>query len=73
MKNTFADNKRKILSNILMLVFAEMRITYLTSLKKLSGSGRYDSGIPVPGVTVEKQKKKTKWMLTPSDCLSLWF
>ena len=33
-------------------------------IEKLSGSGRDDNDIPIPGVTVEKQKKETKWMLT---------
>ena len=30
---------------------------------KLSGSGRDDNCIPIPRVTVERQKKETKWML----------
>ena len=33
-------------------------------IEKLSGSGRDDNDIPIPGVTVERQKKETKWMLT---------
>ena len=33
-------------------------------IEKLSGSGRDENGIPIPGVTVERQKKETKWMLT---------
>ena len=32
--------------------------------EKLSGSGREDNDIAIPGVTVERQKKETKWMLT---------
>ena len=33
-------------------------------IEKLSGSGRDDNGNPIPGITVERQKKETKWMLT---------
>ena len=33
-------------------------------IEKLSGYGRGDNGIPIPGVTVERQKKETKWMFT---------
>ena len=32
-------------------------------IKKLFGSGRDDNSIPIPGVTTERQKKETKWML----------
>ena len=33
-------------------------------IEKFSGSGRYDNGNPISGVTVERHKKETKWMLT---------
>ena len=33
-------------------------------IEELSGSGRDGNHIPIPGVTVERQKKETKWMLT---------
>ena len=33
-------------------------------IEKLSGSGRHDNCNPIPGVTVERQKKETKWMFT---------
>ena len=33
-------------------------------IEKLSGSGREDNGNPIPCVTVERQKKETKGMLT---------
>ena len=29
-----------------------------------TGSGRDDNGIRIPGITVERQKKETKWILT---------
>ena len=38
-----------------------MRINFI---KKLSGSGKDDNGIPIPGITLERQKKEAKWMLT---------
>ena len=34
-------------------------------IEELYGSGRDDNGIPIPGVRVERQKKETKWMITP--------
>ena len=33
-------------------------------IEKLPGSRSDGNGIHIPGVTVERQKKKTKWMLT---------
>ena len=56
MKNPFAGNKCKILSK---------------HFGVLSGSGRDDNGIPIPGVTVERQNRD-KMDTHPSDCLSLW-
>ena len=47
-----------------MLVFSEMRIILIKSLRKLFGSGRDNSSVPTPGVTAGRQKKKTKFMLT---------
>ena len=48
-----------------MLVFAEIRIAWLTLQKKYLDLQEMiiNNGITVPGVTVERQKKETKWTL----------
>ena len=64
MKNPFADNKYKILSKHFDVGPCRNTNYIINIIEKLSGFGRDDNGIPIPGVTAEKQKKKTKWMLT---------
>ena len=61
MKNPLADNKCKIFSKHCGVGLCR-NANYIA--EKLSGSGRDENGIPIPGVTVERQKKKMKWMLT---------
>ena len=60
MNNLFADNRCKILITHLVLTFAEMRTNIVNIIEKLSGSGRDDNGILIPGVTVERHKMETK-------------
>ena len=64
MESPFADNKCKIFSK--QFGFALWRnANYIVNIiEKLSGSGRDDNGIPVTGITIEREKKETKWMLT---------
>ena len=65
MKNPFADNRCKILSKHSSVGLCKNANYIVNIIEKLSGSGRDDnSGNPIPGVTVERQKKETKWMLT---------
>ena len=64
MKNPLADNRCKILSNHFAVGLCRNANYIVNIIKKLSRSGRDDSGIPIPVVTVERQKKETKWMLT---------
>ena len=64
MKNPFADSRCKILSKHFG-VGLWRNVNYLVNIiEKLSESGTDDNGIPIPDVTVERQKKETKWMLT---------
>ena len=64
MKNPFADNKCKILSKHFGVGLSR-NVNYIVNVNdNLSGSGRDDNGIPIPSITVERQKKETKWMLT---------
>ena len=63
MKYPFADNKCKILSKHFGAGLCRNANYIANIIKKLSGSGRDDNGIPIPGVTVERHKKETKWML----------
>ena len=63
-KNPFADNKCNILSKHFGVCLCRNAYYIVNIIEKLSGSGRDDSGITVPGVTVARQKKETKWMLT---------
>ena len=60
MNNLFADNRCKILIKHLVLTFAEMQTNIVNIIEKLSGSGRDDNGILIPGVTVERHKMETK-------------
>ena len=64
MKNPFADNKCKIHSIDFCVGRCRDSNYIVNIIEKLPGSGKDDNGIPVPGVTVERQKKDTKWMLT---------
>ena len=64
MKNPFADNRYKILSNHFGVGLCRNANYIVNMIEKLSGFERDDNGIPIPGVTVERQKKETKWMLT---------
>ena len=64
MKNPFADNKCNILSKHFGVGLCR-NVNYIVNIiENLSGSGRDDNGIPIPGVAVERQKKEAKWMLT---------
>ena len=64
MKNPCADNRCKILSKHFSVGLCKNANYIVNIIEKLSGSGRDDNGNPIPGVTVERQKKETKWMLT---------
>ena len=64
MKNPFADNRCKIPSKHFSVDLCKNANYIVSIIEKSSRSGRDDSGNPVPGVTVERQKKETKWMLT---------
>ena len=64
MKNPFADNKCKILSKHFGVGLCRNASYIVNIIEKLSRLGRDDKGIPISGVTVERQKKETKWMLT---------
>ena len=64
MENPFADNRCKILSKRFSAGLCRNASYIVNITEKLSESGRDDNGIPVPGVTVGKQKKETKRMLT---------
>ena len=63
MKNQFADNRCKILSKHFSVGLCRNANYKVNIIEKLSGSDRDDNGIPIPGITVERQKKETKWML----------
>ena len=64
MKNPFADNRCKILSKHFGVGLCRNANYIVNIIEKLSGSERDDNGIPILGVTVEGEKKETKWMLT---------
>ena len=72
MKNPYADNKCKILSKHFSADLCRNANYIVNIIEKLSGSGRDDSGIPIPGVTVESHKKVEEMDAHPSDCSSLW-
>ena len=63
-KNPFAYNRCKILSKHFSVGLWKNTNYTVNIIEKLSGSGRDDNGNPIPGITVERQKKGTKWMLT---------
>ena len=62
--NPFADNRCKILSKHFSIGLRKNANYIVNIIEKLSGSGRDDNGNPIPGITVERKKKETKWMLT---------
>ena len=64
MKNPFADDRYKILSKHFSVGLCRNANYIVNTIEKLSGSGRDGNGIPVPGVTVEREKRGTKWMIT---------
>ena len=64
MKNPFVDNKCKIRTKHFCIGLCRNANYIVSIIEKLSGSGRDGNGIPIPGVTFERQKKETKWMLT---------
>ena len=64
MKNPFADNTCKILCKHFGVGLCRNANYIVSIIEKLSGSGRDGNLIPIHGVTVARQKKKTKWMLT---------
>ena len=64
MKNPFADNRCNILSKHFSVGLCKNANYIVNIIEKLSGSGRDGNGNSIPGVTVERQKKETKWMLT---------
>ena len=62
MKNPFADNKCKILCKHFGVAICRNANYIVNIIEKLPGSGRDNNGIPIPGITNERQKKETKWM-----------
>ena len=64
MKNPFADNRCKTLSKHFGVGLCRNASYIINIIEKLSGSGRDNNDIPILGVTVERQNKETKWMLT---------
>ena len=64
MKNPFADNRCKILRKHFSVGLCKNANYIVNIIEKLSVSGRDDNGNPISGVTVERQKKETEWMLT---------
>ena len=59
MKNPFVDMACKILSKHVGVGLCRNPNYIVNIIEKLSGSGRDDNGTPIPGVTVEIQKKET--------------
>ena len=64
MKNPSADNKCLILSKYFCVGSCRNSNYVVNIIDKLSGPRRDENGIPIPGVTVERQKKETKCILT---------
>ena len=63
-RNLLDDDRCKIRSKHFGVGLCRNANYIVNITEKLSGSGRDDNGIPIPGVTAERQKKETKWMLT---------
>ena len=64
MRNPFAANGCKILSKHFCVDLCRNANYIVNSIKKVSGSGKDDNGIPISDVIVQRQKKESKWMLT---------
>ena len=64
MKNPLTDNNCKIFNKHFGVGLSRNANFIVNIFEKLSGSGRDDNGIPIPYVTVVRQKKKTNWMHT---------
>ena len=56
MENQFADNRYRILSKHFGVGLFRNANYIVNIIEKLSGSGRYDNDMPIPGVTVERLK-----------------
>ena len=54
MEDPFADNKYKIISKHFGVSLCRNANYIVNIIEKLSGSGRDDNSIPIPGVTVER-------------------
>ena len=63
-KNPVADNRCKILSKHFGVGLCRNANYIINIIEKLPESGRDDNGIPIPGITVGRQKKDRKWTLT---------
>ena len=55
MKNPSTDNKSKVLSENFGVSFCRTANYIVIIIEKLRGSGGDDNGIPISGVTVERQ------------------
>ena len=55
MKNPSTDNKSKVLSENFGVSFCRTSNYIVIIIEKLCGSGGDDNGIPISGVTVERQ------------------
>ena len=64
MKNPFPDNKCKIVSKYFGVGLCRNVNSTVNIIEKLYGSWRYGNGLLLPGVTVKRQKNKTKWMFS---------
>ena len=64
MKNPFADNRCKIPDKHFGVGLCR-NVNYMVNIiEKWSRSRTDGNGIPIPGVAVERQRKKTNWKLT---------
>ena len=63
-KNPFAGKRCKILSKHFVVGLCSNANYIVKIIEKLSCSQRDDNSIPFPGVTVDRLKKETEWMLT---------
>ena len=70
MKNPFTDNNCKMLNKHFDVDLCRNANYIVNIIEKLSGFGKVENGIPISGVTVERQKwtwklklKEAKWML----------
>ena len=72
MKTQCADNKcSKILSKHFAVGLCRNANYVVNTIEKLSGYGKDDTGIPIPGKSW-KTEKGDKMDAQASDCLSLW-